>query len=107
LAATAGFPLPACACFTTSGGQTLHSLIVPSDVGERDCAHLHFAHLPADSLTLFDRGYPWHWLFALLQQQQRHFLMHLPNGFNAQVQQFLRSGQVEDTLLFATSHPEA
>jgi hypothetical protein len=90
-----------------AGGQTLHSLIVPSDVGEHDCAQLHFAHLPADSLTLFDRGYPGHWLFALLQQQLRHFLMRLPSGFNAQVKQRLRSGQVEDTLLFAASHPEA
>lgn len=88
-------------------GQTLHSLIVPSEVGERDCAHLHLAHLPADSLTLFDRGYPGHWLFALFAQQQRHFLMRLPCGYNAQVKQFLCSGQVEDTLLFAASHPEA
>jgi hypothetical protein len=88
-------------------GQTLHSLIVPAEVDERDCAHLHLAHLPANSLTLFDRGYPGHWLFALFEQQQRHFLMRLPRGYNAQVKQFLQSGQVEDTQFFAASHPEA
>jgi Transposase DDE domain len=88
-------------------GQTLHSLIVPPEVGERDCAHLHLAHVPADSLTLFDRGYPGHWLFALFAQQQRQFLMRLPCGYNAQVKQFLRTGLVEDTLLFQASHPEA
>lgn len=88
-------------------GQTLHSLIVPPSVGERDCAHLHLAQVPANSLTLFDRGYPGHWLFALFAQQQRHFLMRLPCGYNAQVKQFLRSGQAEDTLSFAAAHPEA
>lgn len=93
--------------YDVADGQTLHSLIVPSEVGERDCAHLHLAHLPADSLTLFDRGYPAHWLFALFEQQQRHFLMRLPCGYNAQVKQFLRSGQVEDTLCFTANHPEA
>ncbi|MBV2205745.1 MAG: IS4 family transposase [Pseudomonas sp.] len=93
--------------YDVADGQTLHSLIVPSEVGERDCAHLHLDHVPADSLTLFDRGYPGHWLFALFEQQQRHFLMRLPCGYNGQVKQFLQSGQVEDTLFFAASHPEA
>ncbi|EPC7711206.1 IS4-like element ISPa45 family transposase, partial [Pseudomonas aeruginosa] len=93
--------------YDVADGQTLHSLIVPSAVGERDCAHLHLAHLPADSLTLFDRGYPGHWLFALFEQHRRHFLMRLPCGYNAQVKQFLRSGQTEDTQFFSASHPEA
>ena len=51
--------------YNVTDGQALRSLIVPSEVDERDGAHLHLAHLPADSLTLFDRGYPGHWLFAL------------------------------------------
>jgi hypothetical protein len=93
--------------YDVADGQTLHSLIVPSAVGERDCAHLHLEHLPADSLTLFDRGYPGHWLFALFEQHRRHFLMRLPCGYNAQVKQFLRSGQTEDTQFFSASHPEA
>ena len=93
--------------YDVADGQSLHSLIVPSEVGERDCAHLHLDHVPADSLTLFDRGYPGHWLFALFEQQQRHFLMRLPCGYNVQVKQFLQSGQAEDTLFFAASHPEA
>jgi len=93
--------------YDVADGQTLHNLIVPFEVGERDCAHLHLAHLPADSLTLFDRGYPGHWLFALFEQQRRHFLMRLPCGYNAQVKQFLRSGKAEETLFFAASHPEA
>lgn len=93
--------------YDIADGQTLHSLIVPTEVGERDCAHLHLAHLPADSLTLFDRGYPGHWLFALFAQQQRHFLMRLPCGYNAQVKQFVHSGHVEDIVSFAANHPEA
>jgi IS4 transposase len=60
--------------YDVADGQTLHSLIVPSEVGERDCAHLHLDHVPADSLTLFERGYPGHWLLALFEQQQRHVL---------------------------------
>lgn len=44
--------------YDVADAQTLHSLIVRVEIGERDCAHLHLAHLPADSLTLFDRGYP-------------------------------------------------
>ena len=93
--------------YDVADGQTLHSLIVTPELGERDCAHLHLDHVPADSLTLFDRGYPGHWLFALFEQQQRHFLMRLPRGYNTQVKQFLQSGKAEDTQLFAASHPEA
>jgi hypothetical protein len=93
--------------YDVADGQTLHSLIVTPELGERDCAHLHLDHVPADSLILFDRGYPGHWLFALLEQQQRHFLMRLPRGYNTQVKQFLQSGKAEDTQLFAASHPEA
>ena len=33
--------------------------------------------------------------------------MRLPCGYNAQVKQFLRSGQTEDTQFFSASHPEA
>lgn len=92
--------------YDVADGQTLHSLIVPSEVGECDCAHLHLDHVPADSLTLFDRDYPEHWIFALFEQLQRHFLIRLPCGYNTQVKQFLQSGQAEDTLFFAGSHPE-
>lgn len=92
--------------YDVADGQALHSLIVSVEVGERDCAHRHLAHVPADSLTLFDRGYPGHWLFALFEQQQQHFLMRLPCGYNPQVKQFLQSGQVEETLFFAASYPE-
>ena len=80
---------------------------MPAEVGERDCAHLHLEHLPVNSLTLFDRGYPGHWLFALFEKKQRYFLMRLPCGYNAQVKAFLQSGQAEDTQFFAASHPEA
>lgn len=103
-----GFPMARLSTlYEVADGQTLHSLIVPLAVGERDCAHLHLEHLPADSLTLFDRGYPGHWLFALFAQRRRHFLMRLPCGYNAQVKAFQRSGQVEDTQLFVANHPEA
>lgn len=34
-------------------------------------------------------------------------MMRLSGSYNAQVQEFLRSGQVEDTQFFAASHPKA
>lgn len=103
-----GFPVARLSMlYDVVDGQTLHNLIVTPELGERDCANLHLDHVPAGSLTLFDRGYPGHWLFALFEQQQRQFLMRLPRGYNAQVKQFLQSGQVEDIQFFAASHPEA
>lgn len=93
--------------YDVTDDQALHSQIVPSEVGERDCSHRHLAHLPADSLTLFDRGDPEHGILAPLKQHRRHFLMRLPCGYNVQVKEFLRSGQTEDMQFFPTSHPEA
>jgi hypothetical protein len=85
-------------------GQSLHSLIVTPSVGERDCAHLHLEHTPANSLILFDRGYPAHWLFALLKQQRQHFVMRLPAGYNPQVKQFLQSGLAQQSLCCTAAH---
>ena len=81
--------------------QSLHSLIVSPGLSERDCAHLHLDHTPADSVTLFDRGYPAQWLMALYVQQNRHFVMRLPRDYTTEVKQFLASGKLEEIRTFA------
>lgn len=50
-------------------------------------------HLAADSLTLFDRGYPGYGLMYLMLNEEtpRHFVMRCRANFNEEVKQFLRS----------------
>ena len=83
--------------YDVSDQQSLHSLMVSPGLSERDCAHLHLFHTPADSVTLFDRGYPAQWLMALYVQQNRHFVMRLPRDYTTEVKQFLASGKPEET----------
>ena len=45
-----------------------------------------------DDLLVLDRGYPAHWLFALLLQQQRAFCIRLKLDYSSQVAAFVRSG---------------
>lgn len=80
--------------------QTLHGLLVTPDVDERGCAALHLDHAPDNSLLVFDRGYPAHWLFADLRQRNQHFLMRLRLGHNQVVKDFVASGQDEKTVRF-------
>ena len=57
-----------------------------------------------DDLLVLDRGYPAHWLFALLWQQQRAFCIRLPLSYSPQVAAFVRSGQ-DSTII--TCQPQA
>lgn len=65
---------------------------------ERGLAQVHLPHAPANSLILFDRGYPAHWLFLALAQQQQDFVMRLKLGFNKDVSDFVESGDTEITI---------
>lgn len=53
------------------------------------------SHLYADSLTLFDRGYPSYALMYLMNNQEvpRHFVIRCKIGFNKEVKQFLQSSK--------------
>lgn len=85
-------------------GQTLHSLMVPLCVDERGCAALHLEQAPADSLLLFDRGYPAQWLFSLLQQHQQHCLIRLPRTYNTEVRDFVQGAERERDITLRASH---
>jgi len=53
------------------------------------------SHLYADSLTLFDRGYPSYALIYLINNQEvpRHFVIRCKVGFNKEMKQFLKSSK--------------
>jgi hypothetical protein len=54
----------------------------------------------ADDLLLYDRGYPAFWLFALHQQEQRHFCARLSLSFSAEVERFLADGRKSEVVTF-------
>lgn len=78
--------------------QTLHTLLITPDVDERGCAGMHLEHAPDNSLILFDRGYPAHWLFAELQRCQQHFLMRLKLDHSRDVRAFVDSAKDDTTV---------
>ena len=73
-------------------GLAIEADIEPRSVGERVLAGEHLAATGADDLLLYDRGYPAFWLFALHQQEQRHFCARLSLSFSAEVERFLAGG---------------
>ena len=81
--------------YDTLDGQVLHSLLVTPDMGERACAAMHLEAAPENSLILYDRGYPSHWLFALHQQKEVHFVMRLKLTHSREVAEFVASGKQE------------
>ena len=84
--------------------QILDAELGPDATCERSYAQSHLQHAPANSLILFDRGYPAHWLFVDFQCRKHQAVMRLPVGFNKAVKQFIASDEVEgETLLKATS----
>ncbi|ABC28929.1 protein containing transposase DDE domain [Hahella chejuensis KCTC 2396] len=97
--AHSGFPVARLSVLLDiADNQALHNLIVTPDIDERGCAAMHLEHAPDNSLILFDRGYPAHWLFAECQRRQQHFLMRMPVNFNPEVTQFLHSDKAEQTI---------
>ena len=84
--------------------QTLHTLLITPNVDERGCAGMHLNHAPDNSLILFDRGYPAHWLFAELQRRQQHFLMRMKLSHSREVRDFVASGKDDDTVSMTCRH---
>jgi len=51
-------------------------------------------------LTLFDRGYPAFWLYALLASKQRAFCMRAKTRLDLNIKAFLQSGQRQALVTF-------
>jgi len=75
----------------------LHTLLITPDVDERSCAGMHLGHAPDNSLILFDRGYPAHWLFVELQRCRQPFLMRLTQTHSREVRAFVAYAKDDDT----------
>jgi hypothetical protein len=63
--------------------------------GERQMLFEHLDMLDANDLLVLDRGYPAHWLAAVLSQRHIDFCMRVDRCGFACVKTFLRSGQAE------------
>lgn len=78
--------------------DVLNDLTIWGDIFPRKCSENaiiadNIRHLPEDSLTLFDRGYPSYSLIYLLQNEERprHFVMRCKTTFNNAVKNFVAS----------------
>lgn len=74
---------------------TIWGDIFPIKCSENSIIASHIRHLPADSLTLFDRGYPSFSLIYLLANEEspRHFLMRCKTTFSNEVKSFVASNK--------------
>jgi hypothetical protein len=72
---------------------TIWGDIFPRKFSENAIIASNIRHLPEDSLTLFDRGYPSYSLIYLLMNEEipRHFLMRCKTTFNNEVKDFVAS----------------
>jgi hypothetical protein len=78
------YPMARCSTLIECDSQlTWHSVLQPYELGEAVAAADHIEHLPTDSVTLYDRGYPSFFMFALHQMQSRDVCMRIPRGFSA------------------------
>lgn len=82
--------------------DVLNDLTIWGDIFPRKCSEnsiiaSHIRHLPEDSLTLFDRGYPSCSLIYLLANEEipRHFLMRCKTNFSNEVKNFVASNQTD------------
>ena len=65
---------------------------------------MHLDHVPDNSLILFDRGYPAHWLFVELQRCRQQFLMRLTLTYSREVRAFFPSAKDDDTASITCRH---
>lgn len=74
-------------------GLSWHAQVTPLDRCERVLAVEHLAHLPADAITLYDRGYPGFLLLAWHRKLARQFCMRVARGYHAGVDALLDSAE--------------
>jgi hypothetical protein len=77
---------------------TVDAPIGPMAAGEREYAACHFERIGPGDLMLLDRGYPAFWLFSLITSKGADFCARMPVGVWGVVDQFVASGQTEQTI---------
>jgi hypothetical protein len=96
--ARAAKPLPMArfSALVEVGSQLVwHSVLQPYCLGEGVAAADHLEHVPEHSVTLYDRGYPSFFLFALHQQHKRDVCMRIPRGFSPETDALFAGGPSE------------
>ena len=74
---------------------TLHAILSPKDIGERELCIEHFLNLRPKDLVLLDRGYPAYWLFNMIMTAESHFCARVPVGKWKVIKKFFRSRKSE------------
>lgn len=79
--------------------------IFPRSNSENSIIASNIRHLPADSLTLFDRGFPAFSLMYLLANEEspRHFLMRCKTTFSNEVKEFVDSNKTSAIVIMYPS----
>ena len=81
---------------------TIHAVLHPYRVGERELAVQHGPYLQANDLLLLVRGYPGFWFFAWILSQSAHFCARASLSSWKEVKQFFDSGEKDQIV---TLHP--
>ncbi len=81
--------------YSTASGRMLKAALAGYKAAERELLLPLLPSLNQDDLLILDRGFPAVWLFALLQQQGRHFLARIDGGQWPEVEAFAKSGLME------------
>ena len=81
--------------YSTASGRMLKAALAGYKAAERELLLPLLLSLNQDDLLILDRGFPAVWLFALLQQQGRHFLARIDGGQWPEVEAFAKSGLME------------
>lgn len=63
-----------------TSGLLVHADMWASSTREREMLANSLPHVRPDDLLLLDRGFPSYWLFAWLNERQRHFCMRVRDG---------------------------
>jgi hypothetical protein len=77
---------------------TVHALISPLSVGEREMAADHLLYIRPTDLVLLDQGYPAFWLFKLILKTGGQFCARISPRIWNQVGAFHQSGNRETTI---------
>lgn len=81
---------------------TLHAVLHPYRVDERELALFHGPSLQKNDLLLLDRGYPAFWFFAWILSESTQFCARVSLSSWSEVRRFYQSGQKEQIV---TIHP--
>jgi len=92
------------ALLDVASGLFLRADIDSDSRGERMMLLDQLDALKPDDLLVLDRGYPAHWLFALLLARQQAFCMRLSADYCPQVREFVRSGQASAVVSLRPGH---